>query len=78
MPFKLDSMSLAYSVVFEKRTFGTESMVAMVLRRDRACSCSTPDEHGKLSKVFFKAKADNLFSITFSPLSFVMNPFCMQ
>lgn len=33
-------------------------------------SCSAPDEHRKLSKVFFKAKTDNLFSINFSPSEF--------
>lgn len=79
MSFKSDSISFAFIVfVFVKRTFGTESMVAMVLDMHLACSCSAPDEHRKLWKVFFKAKTDNLFSVTSSPLSFVMNSFCMQ
>lgn len=70
MPFKSDSISFAFIVlVFVKRTFGTESVVAMVLRRDLACPALLQMSTGSFRR-FFKAKTDNLFSIDFFPCEF--------
>ena len=66
MSFKLDAISFAFIVfMFVKRTFGMERWSLWYLDVHLACSCSVPDEHEKLAKVFFKAKTDNLFPVIF-------------
>lgn len=65
-------------LVFVKRTFGTESMVAMVLRRDLACPALLQMSTGSFRRCSSRLKQITFFPLTFSPLSFVMNPFCMQ